>query len=64
MAKKLSAALKRGRPVTVGATVFVGLRLPAPLVEAVDKWASIKRDTRSGAIRDLVELGLKRGKTR
>ena len=59
MSKKPSAKL--GRPVTVGATMFVGVKLPPALVESIDGWAAngAKKVTRSEAIRRLVELGLK-----
>ena len=49
---------KRGRPAT-GRDPFVGIRLPAELIQAVELWAG-RNDTpsRSEAIRRLVELGL------
>lgn len=55
---------KMGRPVAIGAAgagEFVGLRLPADLLKRVDRWgASEKADGRSDAIRQLLELGLKK----
>ena len=58
---KKPVAKKRGRPVTVGATMFVGIKLQPALVNLIDGWAA-RADghvTRSEAIRRLVELGLK-----
>jgi hypothetical protein len=56
-----------GRPVTIGAERFVGMRLPTELLEAVDKWGAANEASRSEAFRRLVELGLaasaKRAKT-
>lgn len=49
---------KLGRPVEIGATEFVGLRLPLGLLKRIDDWAGERK--RSEAIRELVERGLKR----
>jgi hypothetical protein len=51
---------KRGRPAT-GVDPFVGVRLPAETLDAIDTWASKVGDelTRSEAIRRLIDLGLK-----
>ena len=49
---------KRGRPAT-GRDPFVGIRLPAALIEDVAKWsAQHNAASRSEAIRRLLELGL------
>jgi Arc/MetJ-type ribon-helix-helix transcriptional regulator len=60
MAKSIVVKPKRGRPSTGGRDPFVGIRLPAPLLEDIHAW-SAKNDaaSRSEAIRRLVELGLK-----
>jgi Arc/MetJ-type ribon-helix-helix transcriptional regulator len=59
MAKSIAVKPKRGRPAT-GRDPFVGIRLPAPLLESIQEWSE-KNDaaSRSEAIRRLVELGLK-----
>jgi Arc/MetJ-type ribon-helix-helix transcriptional regulator len=59
MKKSIPVKPKRGRPAT-GRDPFVGIRLPAPLIEDIQAW-SAKHDagSRSEAIRRLVELGLK-----
>jgi Ribbon-helix-helix protein, copG family len=49
---------KAGRPVTIGAEKFVGLRLPTDLLEAVDNWSKANRASRSEAFRRLAERGL------
>ena len=58
MKKSIPVKPKRGRPAT-GRDPFVGVRLPAPLIDEIQSW-SAKHDlaTRSEAIRRLVELGL------
>jgi hypothetical protein len=50
---------KRGRRPATGRDPFVGIRLPAELIQAVEIWAG-RNDTssRSEAFRWLVELGL------
>lgn len=49
---------KRGRPAA-GRLPFVGVRLPAELIRAVEAWADrYDVPSRSEAIRSLVELGL------
>lgn len=58
MKKSIAVKPKRGRPAT-GRDPFVGIRLPAPLLEDIQTWSD-KHDapSRSEAIRRLVELGL------
>lgn len=58
MTKSIAVKPKRGRPAT-GRDPFVGIRLPAPLLEDIQAWSD-KHDaaSRSEAIRRLVELGL------
>jgi hypothetical protein len=60
MAKSIVVKPKRGRPSTGGRDPFVGIRLPAPLIEDIQAWSD-KHEvaSRSEAIRRLVELGLK-----
>jgi Arc/MetJ-type ribon-helix-helix transcriptional regulator len=49
---------KRGRPAT-GRDPVSAIRLPIGLTAAIDKWAALnKTESRSEAIRRLVELGL------
>src|SRR3569832_1617034 len=58
MAKSTAIKPKRGRPAT-GRLPFVGVRLPAELIRAVEEWADHNdAPSRSEAIRSLVELGL------
>jgi metal-responsive CopG/Arc/MetJ family transcriptional regulator len=59
MAKKASPKRPIGRPVTVGGTEFVGLRLAAALTSQIDEWAKLEDVGRSEAVRRLIELGLK-----
>jgi hypothetical protein len=49
---------KRGRPAT-GRDPHVTSRMPQPLIDQVEAWASANGATRSEAFRRLVELGLK-----
>jgi len=49
---------KVGRPITIGAERFVGMRLPSALLDAVDKWGAANDASRSEAIRRLIERGL------
>jgi hypothetical protein len=49
---------RRGRPAT-GKDPQVVLRMPAPLITAVEAWGAANDAVRSEAIRRLVELGLK-----
>ena len=60
MAKKLrdTPAAKMGRPVTIGATVLVGVKFPPAQVERVDAWAKAEKVGRSDAVRQLVDIGL------
>ena len=48
---------RRGRPAT-GKNPQVVVRMPAPLIAAVDAWGTANDTARSEAIRRLVELGL------
>lgn len=48
----------RGRPAT-GRDPMVSSRIPAEIVDQIDRWAEKNETTRSDAIRRLVELGLK-----
>jgi len=63
MARSISVHQKkrgRGRPAT-GRDPVISLRLPAALIEAASRWGSKQSDpteTRSEAIRRLIELGL------
>jgi metal-responsive CopG/Arc/MetJ family transcriptional regulator len=41
-------------------TVYTAMRLPALLSKAIDKWAEVVGVSRSEAIRQLIEAGLKR----
>jgi hypothetical protein len=60
MKKSIVVKPKRGRPSTGGRDPFVGIRLPAGLIDEIDIWAvDHESDSRSEAIRRLVELGLK-----
>jgi hypothetical protein len=59
MKKSTAAKPKRGRPAT-GRDPFVGIRLPAPLIEEIEAWSLINEAaSRSEAVRRLVEIGLK-----
>ncbi|GEP57344.1 ribbon-helix-helix protein, CopG family [Reyranella soli] len=61
MAKKLvSEKAKKGRPVTVGATMLISSKWPPALVERIDQWAGTKGVGRSEAMRQLIEAGLKK----
>jgi len=58
MKKSIAVKPKRGRPAT-GRDPFVGIRLPAPLIEDIQAWSDKhEAASRSEAIRRLVELGL------
>jgi hypothetical protein len=61
MAKPKKAAPKRkpGRPAT-GRDPVTALRLPPVLLEQIDSWASERDISRSDAMRQLIEAGLKR----
>ena len=60
MAKK-AAPKKRGRPAKPGGKdPVVPARLPLSLVEAIDTLAAANGVTRSEAMRQLIEAGLKR----
>jgi hypothetical protein len=49
----------RGRPAT-GRDPMVSSRIPAETINAIDNWAAKNDTTRSDAIRQLVELALKK----
>jgi Arc/MetJ-type ribon-helix-helix transcriptional regulator len=57
--KKKVASKKRGRPPTGGRDPGVHVRLPETMLAAIDAKAAEDGNTRSEAIRRLVELGLK-----
>ncbi|MFT8334679.1 MAG: ribbon-helix-helix protein, CopG family [Acetobacter orientalis] len=48
---------KRGRPATGKDPMLAG-RVPAEMIEAVERWAAQHNLTRSEAIRRLIQLGL------
>jgi Arc/MetJ-type ribon-helix-helix transcriptional regulator len=49
---------KRGRPAT-GRDRFIGIRLPREMITQIDEWSKRSgTETRSEAIRRLIELGL------
>jgi hypothetical protein len=51
---------KRGRPTVLGkVTVYTAMRLPAPMSKEIDRWAELVGVSRSEAIRQLIEAGLK-----
>lgn len=53
------AKRKAGRPATVGATEFVGLRLPAELLRQIQNWARGQKIAgRSEAVRALIEKSI------
>jgi hypothetical protein len=59
MKKSSAVKPKRGRPAT-GRDPFVGIRLPAPLIEEIKSWAAANEaNSRSEAVRRLIEIGLK-----
>jgi hypothetical protein len=62
MGKSIKGTTKkrRGRPATTGKGTQIGMRWQDPLLSEIDLWRD-KHDveTRSEAIRRLVELGLK-----
>jgi hypothetical protein len=49
---------KIGRPVTIGAEKFVGVKLPTALLKAIDAWAKANATSRSVAVRELIAAGL------
>jgi metal-responsive CopG/Arc/MetJ family transcriptional regulator len=55
---------KVGRPVTVAAERSVTIRLPAELLDAVDKWGAANQAARSEAIRRLLDQALTAPKRR
>jgi hypothetical protein len=55
---KVHPKRRRGRPAA-GKDPLVSARLPQPLINDVENWAASNHAPRSGAIRRLVELGLK-----
>jgi hypothetical protein len=60
MAKSIVVKPKRGRPSTGGREPFVGIRLPASLIDQIGAWSDKhEAASRSEAIRRLIEIGLK-----
>jgi hypothetical protein len=63
MGKSIKGTTKkrRGRPVTTGKGVQIGMRWQGPVLTMIDDWVAVqpKAYTRPEAIRRLVELGLK-----
>jgi hypothetical protein len=55
---KVTPKKRRGRPAT-GRDPHVTSRMPQPLIDQVEAWASANGATRSEAFRRLVELALK-----
>jgi hypothetical protein len=55
---KVMPKKRRGRPAT-GKDPQVVLRMPAPLIAAVEAWGTANEAVRSEAIRRLVEIGLR-----
>jgi hypothetical protein len=51
---------KRGRPITTGKGLQIGMRWHEPLLGMIDEWAAAQDDepSRTEAIRRLVERGL------
>jgi len=68
MRKSISVITKkrgRGRPVTTGTGVMIGVRMLSEPLAALDKWIEAQRESglsRPEAIRRLVGIGLKKGK--
>ncbi len=59
MKKSITVGRKiRGRPAT-GTDPQYAVRLSQEFVEQIDRWAKANDTTRSGAMRMLMELGLK-----
>jgi hypothetical protein len=55
---KVDQKKRRGRPAT-GRGLMVSSRIPEATVVTIDEWAEQNETTRSDAIRQLVEIGLK-----
>jgi Arc/MetJ-type ribon-helix-helix transcriptional regulator len=53
------AKLSAGHPVTIGPNLIVTVRIPHALSDRIDAWAD-QGTSRSAAIRQLIEAGLKR----
>ncbi len=49
-----------GRPVTIDADRYIGLRLPSDLLNRIDKYVEASGAQRSEALRELLERGLLR----
>ena len=59
MAKSIKVQQKRpGRPAT-GNDPLLTVRAPLEIIDAVDTWAAKNGVTRSSAVRQLLQLGLK-----
>jgi metal-responsive CopG/Arc/MetJ family transcriptional regulator len=54
---------KLGRPITVGASIFVSTRFPPFLVKKLDRWAYAVGVSRSEALRQLIAAGLNSSKS-
>ena len=54
---------RRGRPAT-GKDPLVTLRLPQAMIDALDKKAEAEGVSRSGAMRQLIEAGLAKKRSR
>jgi hypothetical protein len=57
MGKSITVKPKRGRPAT-GRDPLVGVRIPAEVITALDKWAKDEGVSRSEAIRRLIESAI------
>jgi hypothetical protein len=55
---KVHPKKRRGRPAT-GKDPLVSARLPQTLIDQVEHWAGSNEASRSEAIRQLLEIGLK-----
>lgn len=58
MAKKKTPTASRPRKPK--GNPILSMRVPAEFIAKIDKWATRKGESRSAAIRMLIELGLKR----
>ncbi len=60
MAKKKTAPAAAARPRKPKGNPILSMRVPADFIARIDKWATKKGQSRSAAIRALIDLGLKR----
>src|ERR1700737_1419472 len=60
MIKSITKRTRRGRPVTMGTGLLIGMRWHPSVLEKIDGWRRRQNDTpsRTEAIRRLVELAL------